>query len=132
MITSEKYTILEYIPQNTNLITKLCILNFDIKSNINSVERLISDNPNTTFWCATKDFSKTFVQTAGKLGISNLISLPISTEVINNFFEEKIADNNDTVSNYIPLNNSSIMIVDDNEMNIKLLTDILVDLGIKI
>jgi len=132
MLTDEKYTILDYIPQNDNLITQLCILNFNILKNIEDVKKIINKNPKTTFWCASKDFSKSYVQTAGKMGISNIIPVPISTDLINKFFEDKSVKDKETSLKYAPLNNLKIMIVDDNDLNIKLLSNILDDLGLDI
>ncbi len=132
MITDEQYTILDYIPQNTKLITPLCILNFNILTNTDATRALIAENPQTAFWCATEDFSKTYVQTAGKLGISNVIATPIKTELIAKFFKGSDSTEQQDDIQYIPLNNANIMIVDDNELNIKLLSDILCNLGIKI
>lgn len=134
MITSEKYTILDYIPQNQNIITDLCILNFNITANINRVKDLIDNNPHTTFWCSTTDFSKKYIQAAADLGIENVVQIPIKTEIIKNFFEKdiKTQEIEEAEQIYQPLTNSKIMIVDDNDLNIKLLYDILINLGIEI
>ena len=133
MITSEKYTILDSVSHKINETTQLCILNFNIIQVPDLTKKLINSHPNTIFWLATNDFSKQNILYASKLGIKNVIQTPIKTELIEDFFQTKsnIKDNN---LNYIykPLKQSSILIVDDNELNIKLLEDTLYDLEIKI
>ena len=112
---------------------KLCIINFDILKNYDEVFRIIQLNKNTVFWCATVDFSKKYIETASKLGIQNVIEFPIKTELIENFFmsKQQKADSEDFY-NYPPLNNSRILIIDDNELNIMLLNETLADLGVTI
>lgn len=134
MLIKERYTILEKIPDKTKIDTELCILNYNITPVIEPTQKLITHNPDVTFWLATKDFSKDYVLSANKLGIKNIIPLPIKTELIDDFF--KIEDNDYNLCehnhNFSTLEDSKILIVDDNDLNIKLLTEVLSDLGVHI
>lgn len=134
MLIKEKYIILEKIPKNLNLTTELCIINYNIIPVINMTEELIKHNKNVTFWVATKNFSKEYVIAAGKLGVKNIIPLPIKTELIDDFFtsKNKFYDPQYKTQNFLKLENSKILIIDDNELNVKLLTEMLNDLGIHI
>lgn len=132
MITKEEYIILDKLPINNHVSGKLCIINFNIKSYIDKIHCLIESNPDTIFWVATKDFSKDYIKEVSKLGIKNVISTPINIELINDFFNDNKSDVEDKNTKFIPLKNSRIVIVDDNEFNVSLLTDILSDIGIKI
>lgn len=128
MITSEKYIILDKCCELIDYSLKLCIINFNILVNFESVKKLIDSCPNTTFWAATKDFSQAYIKAASKLGIKNVISLPVKTEQISEFFaEDKNVDINEINPSFLPLQNSKVMIVDDNILNVKLLKDILSD-----
>lgn len=133
MITGEQYIILDE-PINNHLGNpKLCIINFNIIENYNFLRELISQNADTTFWAATSDYSKEYVLCASKLGIKNLVQFPIKNSVINEFFDNN-TNTDKSISNelYQSLCDSKVLIVDDNELNITLLTEILSDLGIKI
>lgn len=132
MLIKEKYTILDKIPDRVEISTELCILNYNISSFLDFTKTLITSNPNVTFWLATKDFSKNYVLLASKIGIKNIIPLPIKTELIDDYF--KTADENsiESTQQFESLKNSKILIVDDNELNIKLLTEVLSDLGVQL
>lgn len=128
MIASEKYIILDNYKDRLEPSSKLCIINFDILTKYNFVKNLIKKHGNTTFWAATNDFSKNYIEAVSKLGINKVISAPIKTELIEKFFSEENYDEteNNTLS-FTPLKNSKIMIVDDSKLNIKLLKEILSD-----
>ena len=134
MLTKEKYIILEDIPTYTKINTELCIINYNIIPVLNETHNIIQSNPNTTFWIATNNFSKEFVQQTSKLGIQNIIPIPIKKELIHDFFKIKqnSYENNNLTQQFEKLEHSKVLIVDDNELNIKLLTEILGDLGIQI
>ena len=134
MLTKEKYIILEDIPTYTKINTELCIINYNIIPVLNETHNIIQSNPNTTFWIATNNFSKEFVQQTSKLGIQNIIPIPIKKELIHDFFKIKqnSYENNNLAQQFEKLEHSKVLIVDDNELNIKLLTEILGDLGIQI
>ncbi|MCD8378397.1 MAG: hybrid sensor histidine kinase/response regulator [Candidatus Gastranaerophilales bacterium] len=133
MLIKEKYVILDDIPETLNLNTELCILNYNIIPVLELTIKLIKHNQNVTFWVATKDFSKEYVQTASRLGVKNIIPLPIKTELIDDFFVTKNEFYNDeNGQNFSKLENSKVLIVDDNELNVKLLSEVLCDLGIQI
>ena len=95
---------------------------------------IIEEHPETTFWAATKDFSKKYVLTASKLGIKNIVQFPIRENLITSFFDRNIEKEELSAKfkNDYPLSNSHILIVDDNELNIELLEEILSNPGIKI
>lgn len=130
MITTEKYTILEK-PEDIQLCeTKLCILNFDILNYSNYVKNLVQNNPDTTFWTTSDNFSKSFIKSVSRLGIQNVIQFPIKTQTIEKFFSNTKQEQIQT--EYKPLKSSKILIVDDNEMNIELIKETLADLNITI
>ena len=89
MLTKEKYIILEDIPTYTKINTELCIINYNIIPVLSETHNIIQSNPNTTFWIATNNFSKEFVQQTSKLGIQNIIPIPIKKELIHDFFKIK-------------------------------------------
>ncbi|MCM1265604.1 MAG: response regulator, partial [Candidatus Gastranaerophilales bacterium] len=133
MLIKERYTILDKTPDNMHVSTELCILNYNILQSFEVTQLLITSNPHVTFWLATKDFSKNYVLTASKLGIKNIIPLPIKTELIDDFFKtEENYDSSEYIQNFNTLENSKILIVDDNELNIKLLTEVLCDIGVQL
>ena len=134
MITGNNYLILESISSVYEIKEELCILNFDITDKFQTLNDFIRLNKQTTFWAATNDFSKKYIQTASKLGIKNVIKFPIKKELIDNFFlsKEEIEEKTEDYYNYPPLKNSKILIVDDNNLNIELLNELLSDIGVKI
>lgn len=133
MITKEKYIILNRLPKNKKLSAELCILNFDITDFKEAIEDLINSNPNVVFWSASNNYSKEYIKLASKLGFTNVISIPINTDIIKSFFDTQAKEfDNNIQLNYKKLKNSKILIVDDNESNIKLLRETLADLGIDI
>lgn len=133
MITSEKYIILDEFSDDLDPNTELCIINFNIQPFMANLKNLINLHKTTTFWIATKDFSKNYIQKASKLGIKNIIPIPIKQDLIEKFFNpENSEDNSISKNEFKPLENSNVMIVDDNELNIALLTEILSDLGVNI
>ena len=134
MITGNNYLILESISSVYKIKEELCILNFDITDKFQTLNDFIRLNKQTTFWAATNDFSKKYIQTASKLGIKNVIKFPIKKELIDNFFlsKEEIEEKTEDYYNYPPLKNSKILIVDDNNLNIELLNELLSDIGVKI
>lgn len=133
MIISEEYIILNEPYKVIKKGIKLCIINYNIIHSQKEVKKLINSNPTTTFWATTTDYSKEYVLTASKLGISNLVQFPINIDTINNFFKEHTPTTPSLdFSNYAPLKNSKILIVDDNALNISLLKEILSDIGIDI
>ena len=130
MITEDKYIILDKPIREKILKTTLCILNYNLISELEVTKKIILENPLTTFWAVTKDFSKDYVKTASKLGIQNLLQYPIKTDVIKDFFEKKSGVFCTSFDKQ--LDNSSVLVVDDNELNIELLTEILSDIGVKV
>lgn len=134
MLIKERCTILDEVPSDNVSLKELCIINYNITPVVSSTKRVIENNPNTTFWLASKDFSKAYILLANQLGIKNIIPVPIKTDLIDTFFQNKENkyDVKEHILNFAPLESSKILIVDDNELNIKLLVEILSDLGIHI
>ncbi len=133
MLFTTNYIILDEIPANNEIKHPLCILKINFSTdNINKLSNLINNNPNTEFWLATNNLSKKIIDKANELGIKNIINLPIDENLINKFFNKITPQNNHSQISDIDLSESKVAIVDDNDMNIKLLTEILSDLNIKI
>ncbi len=133
MLFTTNYLILDEIPANNEIKHPLCILKINFSTdNINKLSNLINNNPNTEFWLATNNPSKKIIDKANELGIKNIINLPIDENLINKFFNKITPQNNHSQISDIDLSESKVAIVDDNDMNIKLLTEILSDLNIKI
>lgn len=133
MLFTTNYIILDEIPANNEIKHPLCILKINFSTdNINKLSNLINNNPNTEFWLATNNPSKKIIDKANELGIKNIINLPIDENLINKFFNKITPQNNHSQISDIDLSESKVAIVDDNDMNIKLLTEILSDLNIKI
>ena len=133
MLFTTSYLILDKIPENTVIKYPLCILKINLTSNIfNKLSNIIKSNPNTEFWLATNNPTKKIINKANSLGITNIISLPIDETLINNFLNKINTHNSHSITYDIDLSDTKIAIVDDNEMNIKLLAEILSDLNIKI
>ena len=133
MLFTTNYLILEELPDNNKIKHPLCILKINFSTdNINKLSNLINNNPNTEFWLATNNPSKKNIDKANELGIKNIINLPIDENLINKFFNKISQQNNHSLTSDIDLSDSKVAIVDDNDMNIKLLSEILSDLNIKI
>ena len=133
MLFTTNYLILDELPDNNEIKHPLCILKINLATdNINKLSNLINNNPNTEFWLATNNSSKKIIDKANELGIKNIINLPIDENLINKFFNKITPQNNHSQISDIDLSESKVAIVDDNDMNIKLLTEILSDLNIKI
>lgn len=133
MLFTTNYLILDKIPDNNDIKHPLCILKFNLTTNnFNKLSNIIKNNPNTEFWLATNETSKKIIDKANEIGIKNIINLPIDENLINKFFNKINPQNNHSQISDIDLSESKVAIVDDNDMNIKLLTEILSDLNIKI
>lgn len=133
MLFTTNYLILDELPDYNNIKHPLCILKINLATNnITKLSSLINNNPNTEFWLATNNPSKKIIDKANELGIKNIINLPIDENLINKFFNKINPQNNHSHISDIDLSESKVAIVDDNEMNIKLLSEILSELKIKI
>ncbi len=134
MIPTKTYTILEDFSENTVITTSLCILktNLILKRHMELLQ-IIHKSPKTEFWLATDNQSKEIIEKANQIGIKNIISLPIDEDKIHEYF--KRISHTYNVSKFITdvdLSHMKVAVVDDNEMNVKLLAEILTSLNVKV
>lgn len=134
MLDTKSYTILDEDCQITRISTPLCVFKTSSFSiNFNKFSQIIDKNQDVEFWIATDDCSKDLMNDANQLGIKNIISLPIDDSVIHEYFKKLEHKPQDVkFVNDVDLSNVKIAIVDDNDMNIKLLSEILSELNANI
>ncbi len=113
---------------------KLCIIKTDFK-NINSIKKFCKTYPALEVWLASEDVSRKNVLSANACGVKNVVPYPIPVKIIQDFFKDKENSEENTNFNnqeYYNLKGLKIMIVDDNQMNIDLLTETLSAMGLEI
>ena len=133
MSFTKSYIILDEFQEDIDINASLCILKTtSLSDNFNKFNYLIKNNPNTDFWIATNDCSKEIVEKSNILGIKNIIGLPINEDKIYKYFEKLHTNPNEQFEFDVDLSELKVAIVDDNEMNIKLLTEILLGLNLKV
>ena len=133
MSFTKSYIVLDDFQENIDINASLCILKTSsLSDNFNKFHHLIKNNPNTDFWIATNNCSKEIVEKSNILGVKNIISLPINEANIYKYFEKINPNQNEQFVFDVDLSETKVAIVDDNEMNIKLLTEILQSLNVKV
>lgn len=117
---------------------ELCIIQTDFcKSDLKLIKKLKALNENTEFWICSNYLSKENILIANKADIKTVISSPINYKIVEEFFNKKNANSNlykffNDDFNYSCIENSKVMIVDDNLMNVELLEEILYKFNLKI
>ena len=116
---------------------ELCIICSDFSANdINAIKKTKAKNPNIEFWICTEALSKKNITIANKIGINTVISSPMAMHMVEDFFISKYSlemEKTDYIDNFITgIENSKVMIVDDNKMNIELLEETLSKLKLDI
>lgn len=134
MLPTKSYTILEKFTKNAVITTPLCILKTDsILQNYNKLLQIINNHPDTEFWLATAKQTREIIEKANLLGIKNILSLPIDENIIHAYFNKllRLHKVSEFVSE-IDLSNMNVAVVDDNDMNVKLLAEILKELNVNV
>lgn len=117
---------------------QLCIIKTDFKkSDLKIIKKIKKINRITEFWICTDCLSKDNIVIANKIGIKTVISSPINLKIVEDFFikRDNISERSDTFevgSNELFVENSKVMIVDDNLMNIELLEEVLSKFNLQI
>ena len=134
MLYTKSYTILEDFSKCIGITSPLCILKMiSITENYNQLLSIIKKNPQTKFWIATNDTSKESVIKANQLGIKNIINLPIDETLIHEYFNKTSHTNTENkYERSVDISGLKVAIVDDNEMNINLLSEVLSEMGLNI
>ena len=134
MLPTKTYTILEKFSKNVVITTPLCILKTNsILQNYNKLLQIINNHPDTEFWLATARQNREITEKANLLGIKNILSVPIDENIIHAYFNKLLHLHK--VSEFvseIDLSNMNVAVVDDNEMNVKLLAEILKELNVNV
>src|SRR5574344_1582228 len=123
--------------KSINSEIELCIIKTDFDNNdIKFIKNLKKKYNNVTFWIATINISRENIIIANKIGIKTVISSPVKTKTVEEFFNKKykIFENKESIKDFDIkyIENSKIMIVDDNLSNVELLEEILSPFNIKI
>jgi len=116
---------------------ELCIINTDFqKSELKLVKKLKSKNHNVEFWISSKDISRKNILLANELEITNIVSCPFDTEIVNEFFNRnnfsQVGEQSGITADSSGIAGLKVMIVDDNLMNIELLEEVLSNFGLDI
>lgn len=116
--------------------TELCIIQTDLnKTDLKLIDKTKATHKGTEFWIASNNLSRENVILAHKIGIKTVVSSPVDTMQVEEYFnnKNKHLENTDNEEdyNYLEIRNSKVMIVDDNLMNIELLEEILSKLHLK-
>lgn len=117
---------------------ELCIIQTEFeKTDLKSIKRARNAFKNTEFWICSKNMNKENVLIASELGIKTVISSPIDYKLVEEFFYNKNNDlnqNKKTTNEYdiSYIENSKVMIVDDNIMNVELLEETLSSFNLNI
>ncbi len=129
----QKYQIIDKIFDGCKIESQLCILTTELKTNINSVKKLIQMNPQTRFWLSAKKLEREEILLANSIGIKNVIPYPIDEAVVNTYLKALKPDKAKSPGVNIPLqpfSEARVMVVDDNIMNIQLIEEVVRGLGI--
>lgn len=113
---------------------ELCIIKTDFK-NLNPLKKLIKDNPKTEFWITSNEISRKNIMQANTFGIKNVLPYPFDLKIVRDFFKKKLPEpckKNYFRENSYWMKDLKVMIVDDNPMNIELLSETLKCLGLNI
>lgn len=114
-------------------LKKLCIIKTDFK-NINQIKKFCKTHQQLEVWIASTEISRKNILSANACGVKNVIQYPIDTKIIHDFFKKKGKEESTGIqtSNPYHLKGLSVMIVDDNQMNIDLLVETLSTMGLQI
>ncbi|MFI3300805.1 MAG: hybrid sensor histidine kinase/response regulator [Candidatus Gastranaerophilales bacterium] len=115
-------------------LKKLCIIKTDFKD-INYIKKFCKNHSNINVWIASSEISRKNILSANSCGVKNVVQYPISMKLINDFLKDEKGSNEKTKyqsSNQFHLRGLNVMIVDDNQMNIDLLTETLEPFDLKI
>jgi len=110
--------------------TELCIIktNF-VKSELAAIKHFKSSNPNMDVWIASDNLSRENILLANEIGIKTVVPSSIDGRIVEDFFNKKdVIDKHDKKNkknNYSGFEGLKVMIVDDNSMNVELLTEVL-------
>lgn len=118
---------------------ELCVIKTDFdKSDLQLIKKVQKTNPDIEFWVCSENLSKENVLTANKIGIKTVVSSPIDYKMVEEFFNSKndsskaIKKINIDKYEYSSIASSKIMVVDDNPMNVELLSEILSEFNLNI
>jgi len=118
-----------------NSAVELCVIQTDFSdSDLNLLRKLKTKYKKVEFWISSKNLSRENVLLANKIGIKTVINYPINEKIIQDFFAHKdsLIVQEEALLNTIEIQNSKVMIVDDNLMNVELLEEVLTDFNIEI
>ena len=104
---------------------KLCIAKTDFKD-LHIVKKINKKFPNLEIWLTSTDISRKNIMLANSYGIKNIIPYPVDLKIIQNYFrkQNKMPSATEEIPNYSSLKGMSVMVVDDNQMNVDLLVEI--------
>ena len=123
-------------PQRVDEI-ELCVIATDFnKSDLKLIKQIKDENKKTEFWISTTNLSRKNILAANKMGISQVLSLPIEHQMIEGYFKKNdinyLKEHLMTKAHYECLAGLKVMIVDDNYMNVQLLEEVLSELNLEI
>ena len=112
---------------------KLCIAKTDFKD-LHIVKKINKKFPNLEIWLTSTDISRKNIMLANSYCIKNIIPYPVDLKIIQNYFrkQNKMPSATEEIPNYSSLKGMSVMVVDDNQMNVDLLVETLSALNLEI
>lgn len=136
----QKFIILENVTDYKKLKPEieLCIVKTNFcKSDLKIIKKIRGSRKDIEFWICSDNLSRENILIANKIGIKNVISSPIDTKMVEEFFANKdgtIYTNKLSKDSYdySSILDARVMIVDDNPLNVELLDEILSTFGVEI
>lgn len=112
---------------------KLCIIKTEFKD-LHKLKFFKDRYPSLEIWLCASSISRKDILLANTYGIKNVIPYPFDIKIVNNFFKSKNKKETVDFVTDIPswLKGLKVMIVDDNPMNVELLSETLANLGLSI
>lgn len=116
---------------------ELCIVRTNFKkSDMALIEKFKINNPNLDVWISSDNLSRENILLANEIGVKTVVSSPLDQNMVEEFFIKKDATalkvKPGNESNYSAVAGLRVMIVDDNSMNVELLTEVLSSFNLEI
>jgi len=113
---------------------KLCIIKTNFKD-LSPLKSLIKNCPKTEFWLTSNNISRKNIILANGCGIKNVLPYPFDLKIVRDFFKKSDIEPQYRIYSGEHLKwmkDLKVMIVDDNPMNVELLSETLASSGLNI
>lgn len=111
---------------------ELCIIKTDFKD-MKIIKKYAKRYLQVEFWIASNDLSRENILSANNCGVKNVIPFPVDMNIVKDYFKQKSTNyaKSQFKENISVLKDFKVMIVDDNIMNVELLSEVLSQLNIE-